>query len=390
MQISALDESGKPVDWWFIYKVPQLIAGTNSDSATGYEYVYYDSTIDKKNGKVEKSPYLLNGDKGALNLTLDSVFKKPADSTGWMLYNDEMPTSAHGKDDGNLGHTKGVITFDTTTKTAYWLLRSWPKFADPKSSNDPTPKYGQTYLCLSLDIATASKIATQMSNHQEPQRYLCRAAKLAKIDPLFLLIQSLQPHPKGDSNVINLMTRDHLPFKVIAKNREWNKDFWNDLVGPTLNENMDVETWIRGFGRHSQNLRHQVHQSRPTWCTLGLAGDSRSCEMGNHITFRLGLHRGYQSHDFSKKAWWRDRSISKRNPVESSVKDEFGFGASRPQQNGSSQNYRSNSLGSRNSKESVESKSQGKRKLQVTKRREKHNFIQWEIGTDLRLYHSVT
>jgi len=39
MQISALDESGKPVDWWFIYKVPQLIAGTNSDSATGYEYV---------------------------------------------------------------------------------------------------------------------------------------------------------------------------------------------------------------------------------------------------------------------------------------------------------------------------------------------------------------
>jgi deoxyribonuclease-2 len=33
---------------------------------------------------------------------------------------------------------------------------------------------------------------------------------------------------------------------VIAKNRKWNKDFWNDLVGPTLKADMNVETWIRG------------------------------------------------------------------------------------------------------------------------------------------------
>ena len=37
-----------------------------------------------------------------------------------------------------------------------------------------------------------------------------------------------------------------MPFKVIAKNRKWNKDFWNELVGTTLKEDMDVETWIRG------------------------------------------------------------------------------------------------------------------------------------------------
>jgi hypothetical protein len=37
-----------------------------------------------------------------------------------------------------------------------------------------------------------------------------------------------------------------MPFKLIAKNKEWNKDFWNDLVGPTLKDDMDDETWIRG------------------------------------------------------------------------------------------------------------------------------------------------
>src|SRR5690242_18537095 len=114
MKISALDENGKAVDWWFIYKVPQLSRGSNNDSATGYEYVYFDSNV----SKAEKSPNLLNEGKGALNLTLNSVFKNPSATTGWIIYNDEMPDSAKAKDDDNLGHTKGVIAFDTDSKTA--------------------------------------------------------------------------------------------------------------------------------------------------------------------------------------------------------------------------------------------------------------------------------
>ena len=246
MNVSALDENGRPVDWWFIYKVPELSAGANSDRATGYEYVYYDASLDKAHQRVDKSPYLLNAGKGALNHTLNSVFQKPAATTGWILYNDEMPGSAKSKDDANLGHSKGVIAFDTASKTAYWLLHSWPKFADPGAPRDPTPKYGQTYLCISLDIDSASQIAAQMAHHQEPQTYHCRAANLPQTDPLFLLTQQLKPNPPADSNVLDLKSRGGMPFKVIAKNRNWDKDFWNDLVGPTLKDDMDVETWIRG------------------------------------------------------------------------------------------------------------------------------------------------
>ena len=247
MNVSALDESGQQVDWWFIYKVPQLSAGANNDSASGYEYVYYDSTIDAApKARVAKSPYRLDTDQGALNRTLDSVFKNPSATTGWILYNDEMPEDAKARDNGNLGHTKGVIAFDTATKTAFWLLHSWPKFADPKATEDPTPKYGQTYLCLTLDLASASQLAAQMANHQEPQTYLCNAANLPATDPLAVLMQPLKPNPPGDSNVLDLKTRGGLPFKVIAKNKEWNQDFWNGLVGPTLGEDMDVESWIRG------------------------------------------------------------------------------------------------------------------------------------------------
>jgi deoxyribonuclease-2 len=243
MNISALDESGKAVDWWFIYKVPELTKGANNDQATGYEYVYFDPT----SSAVEKSHYVINEGKGALNQTLDSVFKTSDKTTGWILYNDEMPANADkGRDNGNLGHTKGVIAFDTASKTAYWLLHSWPKFSDPEATQDPTPKYGQTYLCISLDIATAGKIATQMANHQEPQTYLCNTANLAHTDPLYKLSQPLTPNPPALDDTIDLKSRGGMPFKVIAKNREWNQDFWNDLVGPTLGDDMDVETWIRG------------------------------------------------------------------------------------------------------------------------------------------------
>lgn len=253
MNISALDENGKPVDWWFIYKVPELNPGMGTDKATGYEYVYYDATIDAnpdfRKRKVLRSPNVLNSEKGALNFTLNSVFRKfknAAATTGWILYNDEMPPSAKLRDNAHKGHTKGVIAFDTSSKTAYWLLHSWPKFADPGATNDPTPKYGQTYLCVSLDLATAGRIAAQMANHQEPQIYFPNTANLAKTDPLYLLTRPLDPNPPAASDSIDLKSIGGMPFKVIAKNKEWDKDFWNDLVGPTLDDDMDDETWIRG------------------------------------------------------------------------------------------------------------------------------------------------
>ena len=241
--ISALDESGMPVDWWFAYKVPKLSKEATAPSATGYEYMYYDPQIKK----VVQSPNLLTDGKGALDLSLKAIFDSPSPTTGWILYNDEMPADAKGTDSSSYGHTKGVLAFDTETNTALWLLHSWPKFSDPDATEMPTPEYGQTYLCISIDLATASKIADQMSKHQVPQVYMPRIPDtLDKSDPLYLLTQTLNPNVAADSDVLDYSSRGGMAFKVIAKNKKWNKDFWNDLVGPSLGVDMNVETWIRG------------------------------------------------------------------------------------------------------------------------------------------------
>ena len=247
MNVSALDENGQPVDWWFMYKVPQLHAGNGGDAATGYEYVYYDATIDKEGGPVTKSQHTIDSGKGALNETLNAVFKGKHVSTGWILYNDETPESAKMTDNGNLGHTKGVLAFDVASKTGYWLLHSWPKFAEPAAKQDPTPMYGQTYLCLSLRLDAVSLLAAQMAGHQEPQTYLCNIPKgLSPTDALFTLTQGVTLSPTPATSVVDLTTKGRMPFRVIAKNRAWNDDFWNNLVGPTLKADIDVETWIRG------------------------------------------------------------------------------------------------------------------------------------------------
>lgn len=246
MAVSALDENGKAVDWWFAYKVPEM-SGDGPAAATGYEYAYYDSNV----GQVVRSPYQLSVDQGALDATLDSIFNDPSDTIGWILYNDEMPDASKKtptqSDNGSLGHTKGVLAFDTATQTALWLLHSWPKFSMPGAKSMPTPKYGQTYLCITIDLDTASHIAKVMLDHQEPQVFISRLPdSLAASDPLRLLAGTIDFNAAGDSHVLDFQSRGGKAFKMIAKNRKWGGDFWNQLVGPALGVSMDVETWIRG------------------------------------------------------------------------------------------------------------------------------------------------
>lgn len=245
MTISPLNETGTPVDWWFLYKVPKGAAESapGGSPATGYEYAYYDDVVDK----VQASPLRLDGGTGALNLTLKSVFGDPAASTGWVLYNDERPDESGGADNGDLGHTKGVLLFDTASETALWLLHSWPKYVSPSATAMPTPMYGQTFLCLSMSLADVQVLAGQMITHQQPQVFASRLP--ADLDPkgnLSELCGRIDPSDPGNTSTLAFRTRGGMAFQVIAKNREWGLDFWNDLVGPTLGEDINVETWIRG------------------------------------------------------------------------------------------------------------------------------------------------
>jgi len=255
MAISALNELGKPVDWWFLYKVAgRSTTGSGGKGPTvggqavvGVEYVYFDADAPGE-GKLAMSPYHVD-QSGALFNTLQQVYGPGSNSLGWFFYNDENPLT--GKVNGTRGHTKGVLAFDMDSNTAFWLIQSTPLFALKDKYGFPKTgmENAQTMLCITLQDATvAQAIAKQMGVAQQPNVYLASAvpAALAALpnDPRVKLMADQVAQGNTPVHVvIPFQSRSGTKFMSIAKNKTWGLDFYNDLVGPTLSENLEVETW---------------------------------------------------------------------------------------------------------------------------------------------------
>jgi deoxyribonuclease-2 len=242
------DAEGKPVDWWFMYKLPEEceIKGKSGPVPdTGFGYLYYD--CDGQNPAISSN--LLGEKKGALYDTLQQLFGPgKANDTGWILYNDEIPGAK--SNDGTKGHTKGVLAFNKDDDSAFWLLHSTPRFPHPGDALFPDDEkiYGQTFICITLkDYDTAEQLAGVMRAQQEPQVYGCRIPDSIPIDSnIFKLSKGEDIPAPAEPADLTFYSRGGKEFHCLAKNRHWGKDFWIDLVGPTLKVDLDIETWRRG------------------------------------------------------------------------------------------------------------------------------------------------
>ncbi len=250
MPFNAMDENGNAVDWWFMYKVAGKSKTGAGIKVTGTEYVYFDSNA-PSDGKLTLSPHHVDQD-GALANTLKQVFVPEGSSTqhqGWFFYNDENPIT--GAVVGSRGHTKGVLAFDMGTNSGFWLVQSVPKF--PPAGSYSYPKTGmpnaQTLLCVSLqDASAAQDIARQMFVAQQPNVYLASRVPAELLNtPNDARVKLMQNQvAQGTTAVQSVMpfnSRAGTKFMAIAKNKTWGLDFYNDLVGPTLHEDLEVETW---------------------------------------------------------------------------------------------------------------------------------------------------
>lgn len=252
---------GKPVDWWFMYKVPEG-RGPGGNS-TGYEYVYCDST----GGAPALSANTLDKPGSALEQTLKQIFVQDEDR-GYVLWNDEVPERLREKkfrgifstDSSSYGHTKGVLGFNRKEGSGFYLLHSTPKFPDvgaplvPRGQND----YGQTFLCVTLkDFASLELIAETLRFNQRPQVYAAKLPGIAGGDGLSLLANGprFPMSPKYPANN-QLSSAGGQSFTFFGKSKRWSsptkeaptsvKDFWADCVGPSLRSDLNVETWRNG------------------------------------------------------------------------------------------------------------------------------------------------
>lgn len=300
---TVIGDAGKPVDWWFIYKVSKESQTSGTRPVTGAEYAYFDSvTAAQKGARPVLSPNAIDHNSPLMN-TLGRLFAPGALANrdlGWYMYNDEdRHQGKSGTGPGDRGHTKGVLAFDLAADSAFWLVHSVPLFPLAATDYPDTgKKMAQTLLCVQLQNADAAKDIAQLMYHAhgpnvfrasdlleltKEQLYGYKkaelprsdvAARLGDADPRVQLMRNLNgsmgKKPTPFSGRVPFVSKGGQKFLAIAKNKAWGnpaldpagaKDFYNDLVSPVLGEDIEVETWENAGKKIPAELEHgEVHK----------------------------------------------------------------------------------------------------------------------------------
>ncbi|CAG2115740.1 unnamed protein product, partial [Medioppia subpectinata] len=243
-QLQCRDETGKEVDWYVVYKLPR-ITGAKPPLETGANYAYM--TSESKSGWI-LSDRNITDEKSIFGQTLAPLYVKTIDpSISYLNYNDQPPndTATHGA-----AHAKGVVA--ANGKQGFWLIHSVPHFAPIETDHQyvyPSTgtMYGQTALCISIDINQIDKVFTQLLYMQSYVYQMNITPELAKqstkIDAL-----KRKEWDSGKKSVVSITSSGGIAFTSFSKSPADLVDLYSGIVASELDINLYVETWRKGAG----------------------------------------------------------------------------------------------------------------------------------------------
>lgn len=230
------------------YKLPHTKHHQNKFIKNGYGYVYITS---RDNDEWLLSDLSINSPDSVIGATLNPLYKNK--NIVHILYNDE-PLNKNPK--ANKGHTKGVVLADESG--GIWLVHSVPLFPPLPTDSYSYPSsgtlFGQSFLCLSLDLKTINQVGTQLQ-YNEPQIYSFNFpdAFISKLPELYHAAMGKTITTNPWFNVLSFLTTGKNSFSSFAKSKHFNKDLYEDWLAPALESNLLVQTWPNGPGRMPSN-----------------------------------------------------------------------------------------------------------------------------------------
>lgn len=269
--LSCLDNEGKDVPWWVTIKLPRLTHDRDERVAHGLGISYIDSNS-SDDGELELFPKQMNdkespvalirslsqlvGKKYASMSDIISTRRRGAgllreNQISFFMYNDQT-------EDKNApisyGHSKGLIAFDG--KSGIWILHSTPKFPNTSERTDfyfpeHETTYAQSFMCIALSRKDLNRVGDQLK-HVRPWVYFdefSQEHKKALPSISDIINKKVRIDKIGSSNVIHGLKAvggTQTDFSYMVKNSRWNRRFWTDLVSETLEDDMIVQSWIRG------------------------------------------------------------------------------------------------------------------------------------------------
>ncbi|MFA6035188.1 MAG: deoxyribonuclease II family protein [Myxococcota bacterium] len=245
--VMPLDGNGKPVDWWFLLKLPQgatsLCSGTTSPGcqywqaprAGGVCYLYADSN--NPSLQLYSSPKLgfdnLVGPNNPVTRTLNQITGK-----SFIIWNDQgSKTSKPNKypDKGApIAHSKGAAAFGVAS--GFVMNASTPNFPDPDlytlgCQQDDNVEVSQHFFCFSLKKDGMTSWAQSIANAQ--------LSVIANNNWTGIFADTTVG---GHSTTQTLQTLGNVPIQLIVKG---SKDFfipW-DYVTNTIGSSVNALTW---------------------------------------------------------------------------------------------------------------------------------------------------
>jgi len=257
-----MNEAGKPVDWFIIYKLPYDSSPYNR-KLKGRGYLYMDGST---NGQWTRSNLGLDNDKQSVGYTYAQIYATKKDPNVFRaMYNDEWPS---GDTSFTLGHTKGAAAFDKTS--GFWMIHSVPKFPHGDAYSYPSTgaKYGQAFLCVTYKYAQLGDVGKQLF-FNEPYIYeKALPAAFAKDFPVLDQLIKGEATPSPFSNTATLVSSGGVSLISFAKSKKWGHELYADLVAPTLKKNLIAETWQNGKGNTGKNCSLSYHVTNAAQISL--------------------------------------------------------------------------------------------------------------------------
>ena len=252
-ELGCRDGEGKLVDWYVLYKLPELNDTGVPLVDQGLGYLYYSSAT--TGNKFFLSDVSINDPSSFPGQTLKPIYDDPTrDSFTYAFYNDVHPD---GTTDSLRGHTKGVVAFDD--QTGFWMVHSVPGFPPAQySATVQRPKMirtieniwelptvspgwpdeysypesgkplGQSFLCVTLPSSELEKVAYQMK-YIDPFFY---ATKLSPYSGYYMTDYILNGgrNPVAPWYSVKHLETNDMDIISFAKTSKFGKDLYNGLV----------------------------------------------------------------------------------------------------------------------------------------------------------------
>nr|XP_046915224.1 plancitoxin-1-like [Dermatophagoides farinae] len=245
----CIDDFGKPVDWYIIYKFPHLKSLNKPGLFGGHHYAYLTSNIKHSNGW-HFSSHQITESQSMFGQTFSPFFSDNRSHLTTMFYNDQPPD---GHDvPSSYAHAKGMITSDK--HQGFWLIHTVPKFmaAENKYSYPATGgRYGQVAMCISLSASELAQVVDKNFLIARPYVYHMHIDSASEATDLGRALVQLEQHKWNKSqnySQLNLKSMAGESFQSFYKNPSYHVDLYAKIVANTLRTCLRVETWRHNPG----------------------------------------------------------------------------------------------------------------------------------------------